>query len=80
MTNLEIIKHLALTNPTRLAELLDDIYCCAWNDGANFDNDHFHPTFEDKEMDKWLYDDASKLGLYFEEELEEWSKVLKKEN
>ena len=75
MTNLEIIKYLANNNPTRLAELLEDIYCCAWNDGANFDNNHFHPTFED-EMDKWLYDDASKLGLYFEDELEEWTKII----
>ena len=34
MTNLEIIKYLATNNHTRLAELLDDIYCSAWNCGS----------------------------------------------
>lgn len=76
MTNLQIIKYLALNDPARLGELLEDIYCSAWNDGANFTNDNYHPTFGTIEMSEWLYDDASKLGLYFEDELEEWSKVI----
>lgn len=33
MTNLEIIKYLATNNPTRLAGLLDDLYCDAYSDG-----------------------------------------------
>ena len=76
MTNLQIIKYLALNNPDRLAELFEDIYCSAWNDGANFTNDNYHPTFDTNGMREWLYDDASKLGLYFEGELKEWSKIV----
>ena len=73
MTNLEIIKYLATNNPTRLAELLLDIYCCAWNDGANdkFGNESTIPSFE-----KWLYEDGAKSGMHYDYELEEWSKAI----
>ena len=70
MTNLEIIKYLATNNPTRLAELLDDIYCDAYNDGSN-DDWVAKPNFE-----KWLFEDASISGMrYSDKELEEWSKA-----
>lgn len=77
MTNLEIIKYLALNNPSRLAELLEDLYCLAWNDGANAYSDNYPQKIELGGMYEWINDDASKLGLYFEEELEEWSELLK---
>lgn len=71
MTNLDIIKYLATNNPTRLAELLDDIYCDAYNDGYNDDwgaNPHFK---------KWLFEEVSVVdALYSDGELEEWSKAI----
>lgn len=71
MTNLEIIKYLATNNPTRLAELLDDIYRDAWNDGAN-DDYRAMPDFE-----KWLSEDASNFGMQRSpNELEEWYKAI----
>ena len=77
MTNLEIIKYLSTNNPTRLAEFLEDIYCCAWNDGAwdKFGDESSIPSFE-----KWLYEDGAKSGMHYDYELEEWSKANKKEN
>lgn len=77
MTNLDIIKYLALNKPERLGELLEDIYCLAWNDGANAYSDNYPQTIDLGEMHEWLYDDASKLGLYFEDELKEWSEPIK---
>lgn len=77
MTNLEIIRYLALNNPERLGELLEDIYCLAWNDGANAYSENYPQTIDLGEMHEWLYDDASKLGLYFEDELKEWSEPIK---
>lgn len=72
MTNLEIIKYLSLNNPARFAELLEDIYCCALNDGANNrSGDDAFPEF-----DKWLYEDASVRGLYYDHELEQWYKMI----
>lgn len=71
MTNLEIIKYLATNNPTRLAELLDDIYCDAYNDGYN-DDWGANPNFK-----KWLFEEASVVDtLYSDGELEEWSKAI----
>ena len=77
MTNLEIIKYLASNNHARLSELLEDIYCCAWNDGAwdRFGDESSIPSF-----DKWLYEDASKCGMYYNHELEKWDKAIGKEN
>lgn len=73
MTNLEIIKYLATNNPARLAELLEDIYCTAWNDGANdkFGDESAIPNF-----DKWIYEDAAKSGFHYHYELEQWSKAI----
>lgn len=73
MTNLEIIKYLATNKPTRLEELLEDIYCQAWNDGANdrFGDESSIPSFKD-----WLYEDASKCGMYYDYELKKWSKTI----
>ena len=73
MTNLEIIKYLASNNPARLAEFLEDIYCTAWNDGANdkFGDESVIPNF-----DKWIYEDAAKSGFHYNYELEQWSKDI----
>lgn len=73
MTNLEVIKYLTINNPTRLAELLEDIYCTAWNDGANdkFGDESAIPNF-----DKWIYEDAAKSGMHYDYELKEWSKAI----
>ena len=78
MTNLEIIKHLATNNPTRLAELLDDIYCTAWNCGsyAASSGGEFLDECEIDDFNEWLNQDASESGRYYDHELEEWSKVI----
>ena len=71
MTNLEIIKYLALNDHARLAELLDDIYCIGWNNGsyaASTGND-------DKDLEinsDWLNQPAAESGLFHDYELEEW--------
>ena len=80
MTNLEIIKYLATNKPTRLAELLDDIYCNAWNCGSCAGSTG--KIMEECEIDDfnvWINQDAAKSGFYYDEELEEWSKLMKKE-
>ena len=82
MTNLEIIKHLATNNPTRLAELLDSIYCIAWNCGsyaASTDGGYLKEC-EIDDFNEWLNQDATKSGFYYDEELEELSKDIEKEN
>jgi hypothetical protein len=82
MTNLEIIKYLANNNSARLAELLDDIYCCAWNCGSYAGSSGEGKLLEECEIDdfnKWLYQDASKSGFYADEELSEWSKFIGRE-
>jgi hypothetical protein len=79
MTNLEIIKYLALTNPTRLAELLDDIYCIAWNNGSYAGSNGEGKILEECEIDdfnEWIKQDAAESGFYFDEELEQWSKAI----
>lgn len=77
MTNLEIIKHLASNNPTRLAELLDGIYCTAWNCGScAASTGKFMEECEIDDFKEWLNEDASKSGYYHDHELEEWSKVI----
>lgn len=76
MTNLEIIKYLATNNPTRLAELLDDIYCCAWNCGSCAGSTG--KIMEECEIDdfgEWINQEAN-TNFFFENELEEWSKVI----
>lgn len=79
MTNIEIIKYLALNNPSRLAELLDDIYCCAWNCGvyaANTDGGRFSEN-EIDDFGEWINQDAN-TNFFFDHELEEWSKAINK--
>lgn len=81
MTNLEIIKYLATNRPARLAELLDDIYCCAWNAGvyaANTDGARFSPN-EIDDFGEWINQEAAKSGFYYAGELEGWSKLIAKE-
>lgn len=76
MTNLEIIKYLATNNPTRLAELLDDIYCSAWNCGACAGSTG--KIMEECEIDDfggWINQEAN-TNFFFENELEEWSKAI----
>ena len=77
MTNLEIIKHLAANNPTRLAELLDDIYCNAWNCGScAASTGKIMEDCEIDDFDEWLQEDADKRGYYYDHELEQWSKAI----
>ena len=79
MTNLDIIKYLATNNPARLAELLDDIYCTAWNCGSyagSNKGEKFLKECEIDDFDEWLNQDAAKSGLYYNEEL----KLIEKEN
>lgn len=77
MTNLEIIKYLASNNPTRLAELLDDIYCMAWNCGSYAGGTgKILEECEIDDFDKFLSQDAAQSGLYYDEELTEWSKKI----
>ena len=77
MTNLEIIKYLALNNPDRLAEFLDDIYCLAWNCGAyaqrNIDKNKYSPMEMEFSEEKWLEQEAN-TDFFFDCDLEEWSK------
>jgi hypothetical protein len=83
MTNLEIIQYLSTNNPTRLAELLDDIYCSAWNCGSYASSNGEGKIMEECEIDdfnEWIKQDASESGFYFDDELEEWSKDIEKEN
>ena len=81
MTNLDIIKYLATNNPTRLAELLDDIYCIGWNCGVYVaNNEKILEKFEIDDFNVWLRQDASKSGYFCEYELEKWSKLIEKEN
>ena len=78
MTNLEIIKYLAANNPTRLAELLDDIYCSAWNCGSCAGSTG--KIMEECEIDdfgEWINQEAN-TNFFFDHELEEWSKASTK--
>lgn len=83
MTNLEIIKYLAINNSTRLAELLDDIYCNAWNCGSYASSSGEGKILEECEMEfsesKWL-DQEANTNLFYDDELAEWSKLIEKEN
>lgn len=79
MTNLEIIKHIANTDPARLAEFLTDIYCNAWNCGsfaASTGKDLANCEIAD--FNQWIYQDAAESGYYYDTELEKWSKEIKK--
>lgn len=75
MTNLDVIKHLALNDPTRLAELLGDIY---W-DGRNYTTisrmGRLPKSWGYDEFKKWLKKDA-KCSLWYEDELKEWSEKI----
>ena len=76
MTNLDIIKYLAYENPSRLAELLDDIYCTAWNHGS-YAAVSKNP-FSENEIDdfgEWI-DEEVNTNFFYDYELEEWSKII----
>ena len=76
MTNLDIIKYLASNNPTRFAELLDDIYCNAWNCGSCAGSTG--KIMEECEIDdfgEWINQEAN-TNFFFDHELEEWSKAI----
>lgn len=79
MTNLEIIKYLANNNPARLAELLDDIYCNAWNCGSYAGSNGEGKILEECEMEfsesKWL-DQEANTSFFFDHELEEWHRAI----
>lgn len=82
MTNLDIIKYLAFNNPTRLAELLDDIYCMGWNNGsyaAHTNCERFSKT-EIYDFDEWINQDVFKYEIYSDKELAEWIRIINKEN
>lgn len=75
MTNLEIIKYLATNNHTRLAEALNDIY---WT-GCLRDKTYAmgqSPTKEFDDFKKWLNNDAKKSGVWYKDELKEWSRAI----
>lgn len=74
MTNLEIIKYLAANNPTRLAELLNDI-CWFARSHDKFLAMGERSTKEIDDFEEWLNEDASKRNYYYDDELEEWSKA-----
>lgn len=81
MTNLEIIKYLATNNPTRLAELLDDIYCSAWICGSCAGSTgKIMEECEIDDFEEWIKQDAAESGFFFDYELEEWSKAIGREN
>lgn len=76
MTNLEIIKYLSTNNPTRLAELLDDIYCNAWNCGSCAGSTG--KIMEECEIDDfgdWINQEVN-TNFFFDDELAEWSKAI----
>ena len=76
MTNLDIIKYLAHNNPTRLAELLDDIYCTAWNCGAYASNTSGRISqCEIDDFGEWINKEVN-TNFFFDHELEEWSKAI----
>ena len=75
MTNLEIIKYLALNNHTRLAELLNDI-CWFARSHDKFSAMGERSINEIDDCEAWLNEDASKRNYYYDDELEEWSKAL----
>ena len=80
MTNLEIIKYLSTNNPTRLAELLDDIYCSAWNCGSYAGS--IGKIMEECEIDdfgEWINQEAN-TNFFFDHELEAWTKAIGREN
>ena len=82
MTNLDVIKHLANNNPDRLAELLDDIYCLAWNCGSyavSTDGGRLEKC-EIDDFNEFLTKDAAKSGFYYKEELEEWTEAINNSN
>ena len=77
MTNLDIIKYLATNNPTRLAELLDDIYCNAWNCGScTASTGKIMEECEVDDFNEWLNEDASKRGYYYDHELDKWHEAI----
>ena len=75
MTNLEIIKYLATNNPTRLAELLNDI-CWFARSHDKFLAMGKRSKNEIDDFEEWLNEDASKRNYYYDDELEEWSKAI----
>ena len=77
MTNLDIIKYLATNNPARLAELLDDIYCNAWNCGScAASTGKIMEECEVDDFNEWLNEDASKRGYYYDHELDKWHEAI----
>ena len=79
MTNLDIIKYLATNNPTRLAELLDDIYCRGWNCGAYAarctKTGKFSPNEIEFAENGWIHQEAS-TDFFLDCELNGWSKAI----
>jgi hypothetical protein len=78
MINLDIIKYLIINNPNRLAELLDDIYCCAWNCGSYAGTTgKIMEECEIGDFNKWLNQEAS-TDFFSESELEFYERTIKK--
>ena len=76
MTNLDIIKYLAYEKPSRLAELLDDIYCTAWNHGsyAAVSKNPFSEN-EIDDFNEWIRQEAN-TNFFYDHELKEWYKAI----
>ena len=79
MTNLEIIKYLALNTPARLAEFLDDIYWAGRLRDKKIAMGH-SSTNEIDDFDEWLHQDATNQHFFLDCELRKWSKIITKEN
>lgn len=76
MTNLDIIKYIAFNKPARLAELLDDIYCISWNNGAY--TERTSKNDNDLEINNdWLNQPAANSELFHNYELKEYTNESK---
>lgn len=80
MTNLDVIKYLSVNNPSRLADLLDEIYCIAWNNGSYASSNGEGKILEECEIDdfeEWIKQDAAESGFFLDREIEDWKSLIK---
>lgn len=81
MTNLDVIKHLAATNPTRLSMFIYDIYCMGWNCGAycQATDGGVLEECDIGDFEEWLEQEPSSK-LFSDDELEECAAAIKNKN
>lgn len=74
MTNLDVIQHISSNDPSRLAQLLNDIY---WS--ARLRNTMYamgnRPTTEFDNFEKWLNSNAEETSVWYKHELKKWAKI-----